>query len=121
MHLAWEYKVRDIWIVNVGDIKPMEFPISFFLDYAWNPEKIDADDLTAYTENWAAGQFGKQHAKDIAYLLAKYAKYNARRKPELLDANTYSLATGEWKTVVDEYAELLKKAEADQQRTTRCI
>ena len=111
MHLAWEYNVRNIWIVNVGDIKPMEFPISFFLDYAWNPEKIDADDLTAYTEKWAADQFGKQHAGDIAYLLAKYAKYNARRKPELLDANTYSLATGEWKTVVDEYMGLLEKAE----------
>ncbi|GAB4041618.1 glycosyl hydrolase 115 family protein [Spirosoma jeollabukense] len=112
MHLAWEYKVRDIWIVNVGDIKPMEFPISFFLDYAWNPEKIDADDLMAYTEHWAADQFGKQPAKDIAFLLAKYGKYNARRKPELLDANTYSLPTGEWKTVVDEWTALLKRAEA---------
>ncbi|SFC70685.1 glycosyl hydrolase 115 family protein [Spirosoma endophyticum] len=111
MHLAWEYKVRDIWIVNVGDIKPMEFPISFFLDYAWNPEKIDADELMAYTENWATDQFGKQYAKDIAFLLAKYGKYNARRKPELLDANTYSLPTGEWKTVVDEWTALLKKAE----------
>ena len=112
MHLAWEYNVRDIWIVNVGDIKPMEFPISFFLDYAWNPEKIDADDLWNYTETWAAAQFGKQHAKDIAELLAKYGKYNSRRKPELLDASTYSLPTGEWKTVVDEYIDLLQKAEA---------
>ena len=112
MHLAWEYKVRDIWIVNVGDIKPMEFPISFFLDYAWNPEKIDAADLGNYTETWAAGQFGSQHAKDIAHLLANYGKYNARRKPELLDATTYSLQTGEWQRVVDEYTELLKKAEA---------
>jgi hypothetical protein len=111
MHLAWEYKVRDIWIVNVGDIKPMEFPIAFFLDYAWNPEKIDADALVAYTENWAADQFGKQHARDIALLLAKYGKYNSRRKPELLDANTYNLPTGEWKAVVDEYMALLKKAE----------
>ncbi|MBD2757093.1 glycosyl hydrolase 115 family protein [Spirosoma validum] len=111
MHLAWEYKVRDIWIVNVGDIKPMEFPISFFLDYAWNPEKIDADQLQRYTENWATDQFGKQQAKEIATLLAKYAKYNSRRKPELLDANTYNLHTGEWKTVVDEYTDLLKKAE----------
>lgn len=111
MHLAWEYKVRDIWIVNVGDIKPMEFPISFFLDYAWNPEKIDANNLQTYTETWAVDQFGEQHAKDIATLLAKYGKYNARRKPELLDANTYNLQTGEWKRVVDEYTELLKKAE----------
>ncbi len=45
-------------------------------------------------------------------LLAKYAKYNGRRKPELLDANTYSLATYEWATVVEEYNELLKKATA---------
>ncbi|AKD53894.1 glycosyl hydrolase 115 family protein [Spirosoma radiotolerans] len=112
MHLAWAYKVRTIWIVNVGDIKPMEFPISFFLDYAWNPEKIDADDLGSYTENWAAAQFAKPYAKDIATLLAKYGKYNSRRKPELLDANTYSLHTGEWKTVVTEYTDLLKKAEA---------
>ncbi|GAB3687786.1 hypothetical protein GCM10027592_01790 [Spirosoma flavus] len=111
MHLAWAYKVRDIWIVNVGDIKPMEFPISFFLDYAWNPEKIDADQLMTYTEKWAADQFGKANAKEIATLLAKYGKYNSRRKPELLDANTYSLSTGEWKTVVTDYANLLKKAE----------
>lgn len=111
MHLAWEYNARQIWIVNVGDIKPMEFPISFFLDYAWNPEKIGAGDLQTYSEKWAASQFGQQEAKAIADILAKYAKYNGRRKPELLDANTYSLNTGEWRNVVDDYNHLLKKAE----------
>ena len=40
MHLAYEHGVNQIWIVNVGDIKPLEFPIEFFLDYAWNPDKI---------------------------------------------------------------------------------
>jgi hypothetical protein len=39
MHLAWKHQAKNIWIVNVGDLKPMEYPISFFLDYAWNPEK----------------------------------------------------------------------------------
>ena len=39
MHLAYEYGANRIWIVNVGDLKPMEFPISFFLDYAWNPTR----------------------------------------------------------------------------------
>ena len=110
MHLAWQHGVKDIWIVNVGDIKPIEFPISFFLDYAWNPDKISADDLTAYTESWATAQFGPTYAKDIANLLASYAKINARRKPELLDANTYSLASGEWERVMAEYTDLLKKA-----------
>lgn len=111
MHLAWEYNARQIWIVNVGDIKPMEFPISFFLDYAWDPEKIGPADLQTYSEKWAVSQFGQPHAKAIADILSLYAKYNGRRKPELLDANTYSLASGEWKEVVDEYNTLLKKAE----------
>lgn len=110
MHLAWEYNARQIWIVNVGDIKPMEFPISFFLDYAWNPDKIGADDLQKYTEQWSAAQFGTKYTKEIAAIIAKYGKYNGRRKPELLDANTYSFNYNEWSTVVNDYNNLLKKA-----------
>ncbi len=112
MHLAYEYNVRDIWIVNVGDIKPMEFPISFFLDYAWNPEKIGATDLQNYTEQWSAGQFGKQNAKDIADVIAKYSKYISLRKPEMLDANTYSFNYNEWGRVVKANNSLLAKAQA---------
>jgi len=111
MHLAWEYNARQIWIVNVGDIKPMEFPISFFLDYAWNPEKMGAEDLQKYTEQWAASQFGKQYSKEIAAIISAYTKFNARRKPELLDANTYSLNNDEWATVVRDYTNLLARAE----------
>ena len=116
MHLAHENGVNQIWIVNVGDLKPMELPISFFLDYAWNPDNIQANQVAAYTQRWAAQQFGPKYAVDIADILAKYAKYNGRRKPELLDANTYSLATGEWATVVAEYNQLLTRAEAINQQ-----
>ena len=112
MHMAYEYNVRQIWIVNVGDIKPMEFPISFFLDYAWNPEKIGAEDLQNYTEQWAAAQFGYEHATEIGDILAKYGKYNGRRKPEMLDANTYSFNYSEWSSVLNEYNQLLQKAES---------
>jgi hypothetical protein len=116
MHLAYEYKANQIWIVNVGDLKPMELPISFFLDYAWNPDRIKATDVAAYTQRWAAQQFEEKYATDIADILAKYAKYNARRKPELLDQNTYSLATGEWATVVADYNQLLTRAETINQK-----
>ncbi len=116
MNLAWDFNARQIWIVNVGDIKPMEIPISFFLDYAWNPEKMDAEDLQKYTEEWAALQFGNLYAKDIAAIISQYTKFNARRKPELLDANTYSHHYNEWGTVVDDFNNLLKKAEAINQK-----
>ncbi len=112
MHLAYEYKAREIWIVNVGDIKPMEFPISFFLDYAWNPDKINADDLQKYTAQWSAAQFGKEHAKEIADIISKYTKYNGRRKPELLDANTYNIQNyWESNNTTEQYKNLLVKAE----------
>lgn len=111
MHMAYEHNVKNIWIVNVGDIKPMELPISFFLDYSWNPKRISHKDIQAYTEQWAASQFNNFHSKEIADFLAKYAKYNSRRKPELLDANTYSFNHNEWNTVVTDYNLLLSKAE----------
>lgn len=112
MNLAWEYDVRQIWIVNVGDIKPMELPISFFLTYAWNPEKIQATDIQAFTRKWAADQFGKAHATEIAQILSLYAKYNGRRKPELLDADTYSFNYDEWPRVVKEYTDLRERAKS---------
>ncbi len=111
LYLAWEHNVRQIWIVNVGDIKPMELPISFFLDYAWNPEKTGPADIQKYTEQWAAAQFGKKHAWGIAELLSGYAKYNSRRKPEMLSDNTYSFNYFEWERVTHDYKALAVKAE----------
>ena len=111
MHLAYEYGVRDIWVVNVGDLKPLEFPISFWTDYAWDPEAIGPADLQKYTEQWAAEQFGSKYAKDIADIISKYSKYNGRRKPEMVDANTYSLDNyNEWGNVVKDYNAVLAKA-----------
>ncbi len=116
MHLAYEHDVKNIWIVNVGDIKPLEYPISFFLEYAWNPDRIGASDINSFSEKWAAAQFGKQYAKEIAEILAAYTKYNSRRKPEMVDANTYNLKNNEWATVVNDYNALLKKAELINQK-----
>ncbi|GGK79119.1 glycosyl hydrolase 115 family protein [Rufibacter glacialis] len=112
MHLAYQHKADRIWIVNVGDIKPMEFPTEFFLDYAWNPEKWPADRLAEYTRRWAERQFGPEHAPAIAHLLARYTKFNGRRKPELLAPNTYSHTNYlEAETVVREYNQLAEEAE----------
>lgn len=113
MNLAYRHGIKDIWIVNVGDIKPMEFPISFWCDFAWNPDGIGPDDVRKYTKAWAAAQFGNEQAGEIADILTRYTKYNSRRKPELLDAGTYSLDNyDEFARVRKEYNDLLKEAEA---------
>ena len=112
MNLAWKYGATRIWVVNVGDLKPMEFPISFFLDMAWNPARFNPDDLQQYTEGWASQQFGPEHAAQIAHLLTAYTKYNGRRKPELLAPDTFSLVDfDEAQRVYDEWQSLKQEAE----------
>jgi len=107
MNLSYEHGVDKVWIVNVGDLKPMEFPISFFLEMAWNPKKFNSQNLFEFTEKWAAEQFGTEHAKEIARLLNTYPKFNRRVTPEMLDSKTYSLENyNEFQTVVNDYKNL---------------
>lgn len=112
MNLAYEYNARQIWVVNVGDLKPMEYPISFFLDFAWNPKRWPANKLPQYSVEWAKQQFGADHAKEIAGMLTRYTRYNERRKPESLDQNTYSLTNyNEFARTVADYNKLKDEAE----------
>lgn len=111
MHLTRSYGVDRLWVVNVGDLKPMEMPIEFFLDYAWAPDKIPADSLQAWVRGWASRQFGPDHADEIAYILERYTCFNNRRKPELLSSGTYSLLHyREWERVATEYNTLADQA-----------
>ncbi|MEO8765287.1 MAG: glycosyl hydrolase 115 family protein [Ginsengibacter sp.] len=110
MHLAYEYGVNKIWIVNVGDLKPMEFPVSFFLDYAWNPGLWNEDNLDNYYTQWAAQQFGSTYAKPIGEIIQKYSQYVARRKPELLSPGTYKLFD-ETTPILNDYSQLAQDAE----------
>lgn len=91
MHLAWRYGADRLWIVNVGDLKPMEVPIQFFLDYAWNPAAWPAERLPDYLKLWATREFGPVHADEIAALVEGYTRFNGRRKPEQLEPGTFSI------------------------------
>jgi hypothetical protein len=111
MHLAYQYQANQIWIVNVGDLKPMEFPIEFFLDYAWAPDAMPAEELNNYTINWASKQFNPEYAVQIAQFMDLGSKYNGRIKPELLNSNTYSLSNyKEFENVISDFDALYEKA-----------
>ena len=104
--LAYENGIDRLWILNVGDLKPMEYPISQFMDMAWNPRKYDVNNITRHTRNWCAQQFGESQADEAARILNLICKYNGRCTPEMLDKNTYSLENGEWQEVVNQYLQL---------------
>ena len=104
--LAYENGIDRLWILNVGDLKPMEYPISQFMDMAWNPRKYDVNSITRHTRDWCAQQFGESQADEAARILNLVCKYNGRCTPEMLDKNTYSLENGEWQEVVNQYLQL---------------
>lgn len=104
--LAYENGIDRLWILNVGDLKPMEYPISQFMDIAWNPHKYAVNQITNHTRDWCAQQFGEEQADEAARLLNLICKYNGRCTPEMLDKNTYSLENGEWQEVVNQYLKI---------------
>ncbi len=122
MHNALAYDARRIWVVNVGDLKPMELPINFLMSYAWNPQRWPQNRLGDFTRLWAQQQFGPEYAPQIADVLEKYTKYNGRRKPEEMDSESYSLTNyreadrvlSEWQALTDEAQSISGKLPSDE-------
>jgi len=112
MSLAKQYGADRVWIVNVGHFKGYELPMEYFLSLGWNADRWTNDNTGEFTHLWAAREFGPEYANDIASIVSKYTKYNGRRKPELVDATTYSLVNyQEYEKVVADFNSIAKQAQ----------
>ena len=94
MCAAYDFGIQDLWIVNVGDILTNEFPLSYFLDLAYDYEKYSDIEFTVekYTRQWVAAQFPdftKEQQDDVVFILNGYTKLSHRRRTEALSAETY--------------------------------
>ncbi len=110
LSLAYDHGIQRMWILNVGDLKPMEYPIQLFMDMAWNPKEFTQQDITRHTTRFFRRVLGCSIAKEVADIYNRNCQYMARVTPEMLDAQTYNVATGEWKQVADDYARLEREA-----------
>ena len=104
LSLAYNNGIDRMWILNVGDLKPMEYPIQLFMDMAWNPYAYGADLADTHTLAFCEECFGKEQAAEAARLLNLTCKLNGRSTAEMLDARTYVL--DEWPRVIGEYKDL---------------
>ena len=113
MLLAKSRGADRIWVVNVGDLKPLEVPLSHFLDLAYDTGRWDVDSADEWLEAWAAREFGAEHAADVANVMTRYGTYAARRKYELLEPRIYSVLNyNEAEAVLAQWEELRVDAEA---------
>ena len=114
LSLAYDHGIQRMWILNVGDLKPMEYPIQLFMDMAWNPKEFTQQNVTEHTvrffRNVLGGETAERTIAEVAGVYNRNCQYMARVTPEMLDARTYNVVTGEWKQVADDYARLEREA-----------
>lgn len=94
MTQAYEYGVRELWIVNVGDLKGVEYPLCYFMDLAYDYETYSAKNMTEqYAQNWIRKQFGGrlsgETSADLLKLLEGFTRWNAARRPETMEPGIY--------------------------------
>ncbi|MDR2559224.1 MAG: glycosyl hydrolase 115 family protein [Oscillospiraceae bacterium] len=95
MSMAYDYGVRDVWIVNVGDLKGNEVPLAYFMELAYDFEKWGTsapNSIKKYTEMWLEKTFptvDEETRKLMAMFLHGYIELNATRRPEALNAEIY--------------------------------
>lgn len=114
--LAYSTGIDDLWIINVGDLKPKELPIDFILHFAWNPDAITADDIEDYTLDLTKSLFGDKHAEELAYIISRYPKLNLLRKPEVQSTKIFShsnygeadAVSAAWKDLTDRVEKIRK-------------
>ena len=93
MSLAVERQADRIWILNVGDMKPYEMDTEFFLTLGWDASLWTPSNVNSFVNSWAQREFdfSAAQADQVATIIANVTRFNARRKPELLNSTTYSL------------------------------
>lgn len=117
MSMAYDYGVREIWVVNVGDIGTQEFALSYFLSLAYDMEGLGADNpnhTEAYTQAWVERQFreafGQRDLEDIASIIQKYTLMCQRRKHEIMNDKVYHpVHYGEAQHLLDEAGWIIQR------------
>ncbi|MBO9597807.1 MAG: glycosyl hydrolase 115 family protein, partial [Cohnella sp.] len=96
MSMAYDFGIRDLWIVNVGDICTQEFPLAYFLDLAYDFDRWGTSAINQteeYTRLWIERQFGavcdEEDRKKIRRILNGYTRIAHNRRPEAMNADVY--------------------------------
>ncbi|KAH8596621.1 glycoside hydrolase family 115 protein [Bisporella sp. PMI_857] len=113
LQLAYARQADRIWVVNVGDLKPLEIPINHYMDLAYDTPKWGYDSVPKWLKAWANREFGPENADGISSVVDRYGTYAARRKYELLDPSTYSVINyNEAEVILAQWDSLAKDAQA---------
>ncbi|MBR6035986.1 MAG: glycosyl hydrolase 115 family protein [Bacteroidaceae bacterium] len=81
---AYDAGADRYWLLNVGDIKPMELEMQQFFDMAWDLSAFSYEHANHCQAQWLASIFGKQYEQDFQWILDHYYRLSWQRKPEFM-------------------------------------
>ncbi|MFA9190834.1 glycosyl hydrolase 115 family protein [Flavobacterium sp. FZUC8N2.13] len=84
MSKAYANGDQKMWIVNVGDIKPAEYDLEFFMDLAWDINSIKPNGIHEHLTTWASREFNDAVANDVSHIMSEYYRLAMLRKPEFM-------------------------------------
>jgi hypothetical protein len=84
MGRAWDAGARQMWVANIGDLKPAELATDYFLKLAWDEPGTRAQPIDAVVADWAADAVDRALGPDLAAILAEHHRLNFERRPEHL-------------------------------------
>ncbi len=85
MHKAYQFNNRNMWILNCGDIKPLEYNIELFMDMAWNMNNFSGiTDVHHHLHEWLGDIFGAQNQEKLTRLMQNYYHLCFERRPEFM-------------------------------------
>ena len=82
MKQAYDHNAREVWIVNVHDLKPAAYDLELFLDMAWDINSVSGTTLNNHLEAWLCREFGSQTGKKLLPAMLEYYRLCGIRKPE---------------------------------------
>jgi hypothetical protein len=104
-------------VFNVGDIKPLEVPLTFAMALAWDINSIRATDLPQFFNTMAKREFGQEIDQRIGALWHQYNRLVSMRRHEHIEPDTFSLLNyNEADTILKRWKALLSEAEAIEQQ-----
>jgi hypothetical protein len=87
---AYDHNARRYWILNVGDLKPAEIDIDYFMQLAWDEPGTARFTQREFLTRWLSEQFPTMDASTLAGLMTRYYALNFIRKPEFMGFNGYN-------------------------------
>lgn len=84
---AYDFNARNLWVFNVGDIKPAEYSYTLAMDMAWDMPSFNKENVKDHLAEWMGAKFGQDRTQEITDIMYRFYQLAFERKPEYMGWN----------------------------------